>query len=250
MTPAQEQALLNAAVQGNFPTNPQPGQTIIQPYPGCNSGGGNVAPSPVSAPIDASNFVTTGCGVTPFYVKTTNTSDGAYTLTMGGNMRDGDESIATTIYGLSLATGGLLWSKDQDNTVGATAANLNPTVYGDWLARLYNGQNFIYGEIEVRSFTSGGGTVLAEDLGDITKFNVNAASEFARTLDPVEQDFCDPCFKDDGTRARYADKIPVGGTFGYAIDIPAGSNLKFRQCVFMYERNKNLSVCNGSTATA
>lgn len=245
MTQAEAAQLLELAASGQLSFAAPGSPTYVSPDPGCRTGN-NMRSSNVSKPIDPSTFNTNGCGVTTFSIDTTGTSlSGARTWVLGGNIGTGDEEIAEKVYKLTLAAQGLLADLDAADVVGLNSANMNPIDFMTWINHVYNGRNVVFGNLNVKSLS--GSSVEAQDLGDIIKFSVNPDSNFAVTSDNVEQDFCDPCFKDDGTRARYSGKFPITGTSGIALDIADATKIQIEACTFLSEQNKNLTPCINST---
>lgn len=242
MLTAQQIADLEAAQNGTVVT---PGSNIpsieVNSYPGCNQNGKVGATDP-SRSLDISKFNSDQCGLVSFYVDTTNsTITTARTLVLGGQVGTGESQVAEDIYGMTLAAGGLLADLDAADVVGVDSANFNPTDLFHWLQNIFAAHELVFQRIDIER-TSGSADLTT--LGKIRKFSLKPEGDWEVCNPKIQQNFCDPCFQDDGSRVSYQGFFPVGALNAFAMDIPAGLALTFEMCVFSYENAKNHTKCS------
>lgn len=240
MTQAQI-AALDAAAAGNIsvPGTNLPG-VEVNSYAGCNQGGGVGATDP-SRPIDPSKFNTDQCGLVSFYVDLTPTTvTTKKTLVLGGQIATGEEQVATDIYGIVVAAGGLLADTDIANLVGVDSANFNPTDLFHWLQDIFAAHNMVFQRIDIERTA---GTIDLTTLGKIRKFSLSPEGDWEVCNPKIQQNFCDPCLMDDGSRVSYQGFFPVSALDAFALDIPAGIAITMEMCVFSYENSRNMTKC-------
>lgn len=239
MLTAQQIAELDAAANGNVIL--VAGQnTILNTYPGCNQGGGIGATDP-SRPIDASKFNSDQCGLMSIYIDTTNTAlTTAKTFVMGGQVSTGRSQVATDIYGITLAAGGLLADSDVDDQIGVDSANFAPTNFIDWMNDIFSGHHIIAKRLNIER-TSGSADL--NTLGKIRKYSLKPEGDWEVCNPKLQQNFCDPCIMDDGSRVSYEGYLPITTLDAIALDIPIGLALTLEFCVFLYENSRNMTQC-------
>ncbi len=248
MTP-QQIAVLEASANGTLSSSFSPGAPdnsqnqnngYIETYPGCNQNGA-VGATKYSRAIDSSKFNTDQCGLVSFYVDTTNTTIAtARTLVLGGNIKTGAAQVATDIYGISLAAGGLIADLDVDDVVGVDSANFNPTDLMDFIQDVFSTRTFIFQRIDIERTS---GTADLTSLGKFRKYSLSPEGDWEISNPKIQQNFCDPCLMDDGSRVSYKGFFPVSGLDAIALNIPIGVALTLEMCVFEYENAKNLTLC-------
>lgn len=234
-------AQLDAAAAGaiQLPGGNTPG-VVVESYPGCNQGGG-VGPTDPSRPIDPSKFNTDQCGLVSFYIDTTNTTIASKrTLMLGGQVGTGESQVATDIYGVTLAAGGLLADLDVADVVGVDSANFNPTDLMDWIQDIFASRNFVFQRIDIERTA---GTTDLTTLGKIRKYSLSPEGDWEISNPKIQQNFCDPCLMDDGSRASYQGFFPVSAVDAFTLDIPTGIAITLEMCVFSYENAKNMTKC-------
>lgn len=233
---------LNAAAAGNVtvPGTTNPAVTV-ESYPGCNQGG-KVGATDFSKPIDSSKFNTDQCGLVSFYVDTTNsTITTSRTLVLGGQIQTGESQVATDIFGITLAPGGLLADLDLDDVVGVDSANFNPTDLFHWLQNIFAAHEIIFQRIDIERTS---GTFDLTGLGKIRKYSLRPEGDWEVCNPKIQQNFCDPCLMDDGSRVSYQGFFPTSALNAWAMNIPAGAALTFEMCVYKYENAKNMTTCS------
>lgn len=238
---SQQIADMEAAAAGTItPPGTTIPEVIVNPYPGCPQGM-SVGATQKSIPQDPSKFNTDQCGLLSFYVDTTNTAiTNKTTLVLGGQISTGREQVAEDIFGINVATGGLIADLDFPNVVGVDSANFNPTDLMDWLQDIFAARNFVFQRLDIER-TSGDADLTV--LGKIRKFSLSPEGDWEVCNPKLQQNFCEPCFQDDGSRASYVGFFPVSAVDAVALDIPAGLALTFEWCVFEYENAKNMTKC-------
>lgn len=238
---AQDIAELEAAAQGNVtvPGTNLPTE-VIQNYPGCNQNGSVGATSP-SRPLDLSKFNTDQCGLMSFYVdlSKSNTTNN-YTLVFGGEIGTGRQQVATDIYEINLAAGGLLANLDVADVVGVNAADFNPTDLFDWLQDTFSGHHMLFQRLDILRTS---GTVDMTSLGKIRKYSLSPEGDWSVCNPKLQQNFCDPCLDDSGSRVSYQGFLPVGTVDAIAMDLPTDLVATFEFCVYRYENARNMTKC-------
>lgn len=238
---AQDIAELEAAAQGNVtvPGTNLPTE-VVQNYPGCNQNS-KVAATDPSRPLDLSKFNTDQCGLMSFYVDLSSSSTTAnYTLVLGGNIGTGRSQVATDIYEMNLASGGLLADVDVANVFGVNAADFNPTDIFDWLQDTFNGYHWIAQRLDVERTS---GSVDLTSLGKIRKYSLSPVGDWGVCNPRLQQNFCDPCLDDNGSRVSYQGFFPVGTVEAIAIDLPTDLVATFEFCIYRYENARNMTKC-------
>lgn len=241
LTQAQIDAL-NAAAAGNVIVPGTQNPTVqVDSYPGCNQGG-RVGPTDFSKPIDSTKFNTDQCGLVSFYVDTTATSiTTARTLVLGGQLGTGRSQVAEDIFGITPAAGGFLADLDLADVVGVDSANFNPTDLFDWLQDIFAAHEMIFQRIDIERTA---GTTDLTTLGKIRKYSLKPEGDWEVCNPKIQQNFCDPCLMDDGSRVSYQGFFPTSALNAWAMNIPTGIALTFEMCVYQYENAKNMTICS------